>query len=78
MITTHGFRDLLEIGRQTRPHMYDLFKDYPPPLVDRELRIELRERIDADGKVVLVPQSDEFSAAIGLIQLKKLNCQLVF
>ena len=58
LITTHGFRDLLEIGRQTRPHMYDLFKDYPSPLVDRELRIELRERIDADGKVVLVPKRD--------------------
>ena len=64
LITTHGFRDLLEIGRQTRPHMYDLFKDYPSPLVDRELRIELRERIDADGKVVLVPKRDEISTAI--------------
>ena len=64
LITTHGFRDLLEIGRQTRPHMYDLFKDYPSPLVDRELRIELRERIDADGKVVIVPNSDEISTAI--------------
>ena len=38
LITTHGFRDLLEIGRQTRPHMYDLFKDHPAPLVDREHR----------------------------------------
>ncbi len=64
LITTHGFRDLLEIGRQTRPHMYDLFKDHPAPLVDREHRIELRERIGADGEVVLAPQSDEIATAL--------------
>ena len=49
VITTKGFRDLLEIGRQTRPHMYDLQKDFPPPLVPRERRLELNERIAADG-----------------------------
>ncbi len=51
LITTKGFRDLLEIGRQTRPHMYDLQKDFPPPLVPRERRLELNERIAADGSV---------------------------
>jgi N-methylhydantoinase A len=51
LITTKGFRDLLEIGRQTRPHMYDLQEDYPAPLVEREHRIELAERIGPDGGV---------------------------
>lgn len=64
LITTRGFRDLLEIGRQTRPHMYDLQKDHPAPLVDREHRIELRERMDADGGVVLAPEPDEINAAV--------------
>ena len=52
LITTRGFRDLLEIGRQTRPHMYDLNKDHPPPLVPRHKRLELTERISADGAVL--------------------------
>ena len=41
LITTEGFRDLLEIGRQTRPKMYDLKADYPPPLVPRARRFEI-------------------------------------
>ncbi len=51
LITTRGFRDLLEIGRQIRPHMYDLYADFPPPLVPRERRFEVTERILADGSV---------------------------
>jgi N-methylhydantoinase A len=49
MITTEGFRDLLEIGRQTRPHMYSLQQDHPKPLVPRDRRFEVTERIDAGG-----------------------------
>lgn len=64
LITTRGFRDLLEIGRQTRPHMYDLQKDHPAPLVEREDRIELRERMDAQGEVVRAPDSNEIAAAV--------------
>ena len=64
LITTQGFRDLLEIGRQTRPHMYDLHKDHPAPLVDREHRIELGERIGAAGEVVRAPDDDEIAAAV--------------
>lgn len=64
LITTEGFRDLLEIGRQTRPHMYDLYKDHPAPLVDRQHRIELPERIGAAGEVVRAPQAGEIAAAV--------------
>ena len=51
LVTTRGFRDLLEIGRQIRPHMYDLYADFPPPLVPRARRFEVSERILADGSV---------------------------
>lgn len=64
LVTTKGFRDLLEIGRQTRPHMYDLQADHPTPLVDREHRIELNERIGAQGEIVRAPGADDIEAAI--------------
>ena len=52
LITTAGFRDLLEIGRQTRPHMYSLQEDHPAPVVPRERRFEVAERVLADGSVL--------------------------
>ena len=52
LVTTKGFRDLLEIGRQVRPSVYDLQVDSPQPLVDRENRIEVNERIDFTGKII--------------------------
>jgi N-methylhydantoinase A len=52
VLTTEGFRDVLEIARQTRPSLYDLTKPPPPPLVPRELRFVVRERVDPDGEVV--------------------------
>ena len=51
LITTQGFRDLLEIGRQKRPDLYDLQVDKPPVLVARDLRLEVPERIRHDGTV---------------------------
>jgi N-methylhydantoinase A len=51
LITTEGFRDLLEIGRQKRPDLYDLQVDKPPVLVARDLRLEVPERIRHDGSV---------------------------
>jgi len=52
LITTQGFRDVLEIGRQTRPHLYDYAVGKPAVLVQREHRIEVAERIDARGNVL--------------------------
>jgi len=49
LVTTHGFRDVLEIGRQNRPHLYDLAQDRPPALIPRELRFTVRERTGPDG-----------------------------
>ncbi len=64
LVTTKGFRDLLEIGRQTRPHMYDLQVDHPAPLVDREHRIELNERIGAQGEIVRAPNAEDIDTVI--------------
>jgi N-methylhydantoinase A len=51
LITSAGFRDLLEIGRQKRPELYDLQADKPPPLVARHLRFDVPERLRHDGRV---------------------------
>ncbi len=51
LITTDGFRDLLEIGRQKRPELYDLQADKPPVLAARDLRLEIPERIRHDGTI---------------------------
>jgi N-methylhydantoinase A len=52
LVVTEGFRDLIEIGRQIRPHVFSLQADYPAPLVPRERRFEAAERITADGSAV--------------------------
>ena len=51
LITTRGFRDVLELGRRTRPQPYGLLGAFRP-LIERELRLEVDERVDADGAVV--------------------------
>jgi N-methylhydantoinase A len=51
LITTAGFRDLLEIRRQKRPDLYDFFADKPPTLVPRDLRIEVAERLRHTGEI---------------------------
>jgi N-methylhydantoinase A len=51
LVTNDGFRDLLEIGRQKRPDLYDLQADKPEVLVGRALRLEVPERIRHDGTV---------------------------
>ncbi len=53
LLTTEGFADLLVIGRQNRPHLYRLCQTRRLPLVPRELRLEVRERVGADGQVLL-------------------------
>jgi N-methylhydantoinase A len=52
LLTTQGFRDVLEIGRQNRPKLYDLFCERPALIVPREWRLEVPERLDAEGKVI--------------------------
>jgi N-methylhydantoinase A len=49
LVTTEGFSDVIEIGRQDRPSLYDIWADRPAPLVPRELRFEVGGRLDAQG-----------------------------
>src|SRR5579863_473409 len=63
LITTAGFRDLLEIGRQKRPDLYDLFVDKPPTLVPRDRRFEVAERVRYTGEVETVLDEDAVRAA---------------
>jgi N-methylhydantoinase A/oxoprolinase/acetone carboxylase beta subunit len=56
LYTTEGFADVIEIGRQDRPNLYDPFVDRPAPLVERERRLEVHERLAADG-TELVPSA---------------------
>jgi N-methylhydantoinase A len=68
LITTEGFRDLLEIGRQIRPKMYDLKADEPPPLVPRKHRIEIKERIDANGGIVETLEDSAIRKAVETVK----------
>jgi N-methylhydantoinase A len=52
LLTTAGFRDVLEIGRQRRAELYNVFYERPRPLVERRLRIGVPERMDASGHVL--------------------------
>jgi N-methylhydantoinase A len=52
LITTAGFRDLLEIGRQNRPDIYDLFSRRPPALIPSDQRYEVDERVDHHGQPI--------------------------
>ncbi len=72
LITTRGFRDVLELGRRTRPTSYGLTGQFVP-LIPRELRLEVPERVDADGQVVT--PLDEAALAQAVTQLKDAGCE---
>ncbi|RLC15999.1 MAG: hydantoinase/oxoprolinase family protein, partial [Deltaproteobacteria bacterium] len=61
LITTKGFRDVLELGREIRYDAYNIFAEYPEPLAPRYLRKEVHERIASDGRVIreIVPEEVE-------------------
>ncbi|MGY6410435.1 MAG: hydantoinase/oxoprolinase family protein [Alkalilacustris sp.] len=64
MLCTRNFRDLVEIGRQVRPKLYDLGADHPPPLAPRARRFELHERIGPAGEVITPLDDRSLDAAI--------------
>ncbi len=63
MLTTRGFRDVIEIGRQVRPHLFDYGVTKPPPLAAREHRIEIGERMSSHGDVLDALDEREVEAA---------------
>lgn len=62
LITTDGFRDVLELARLRRPSLFDLKFVKPEPLVPRDRRIEIQERTAADGSVLIAPDRAEVKA----------------
>jgi N-methylhydantoinase A len=73
LITTDGFRDLLEIGRQKRPDLYDLMADKPVPLVSRDLRLEVPERLRHDGSVETALDETAFRHAVRQLRAAKVR-----
>src|SRR6202790_5422701 len=59
LVTTAGFRDVLELRRMRMPHLYDYFWTKPPSLVPRRLRFEIAERVTAAGEVLRALDDDE-------------------
>jgi len=68
LITTEGFRDVLEIGRQNRAELYNIFYSRPTPLVPREMRFEVGERVDGRGHVLKEPSRDELSRLVDVLK----------
>jgi len=67
LVTTAGFEDVIEIGRQARPRLYDLFVTRPAPLVPRAWRIGAKERVGADGKALQHLAAQEVKRVVGHI-----------
>ena len=75
LITTQGFRDVLELGREIRYAAYDVFAEMPEPLVPRQRRLEVNERLRADGSVL--KPLDEAEAHAVARALKNLRVESV-
>ncbi|MGR3515002.1 MAG: hydantoinase/oxoprolinase family protein [Paracoccaceae bacterium] len=72
LITTAGFRDVLELGRRTRPQAYGM-KGQFTPVIPRDLRLEVPERMDAAGEVVVPLDEDALRAAV--VTLREAGCE---
>ncbi len=64
LLTTEGFRDILEMGKEQRYDIYDLFLRFPEPLVPRRWRVGIRERITRDGEVRVPLDRDQVRRAL--------------
>ena len=71
LVTTAGFEDVLEIGRQARPKLYDFFVDKPAPLVAARERIGAKERLAWDGKVLTELTSREIARVLATVKRAK-------
>ena len=75
MLTTAGFRDVVEIGQEYRFDLFDLFLELPTPLVPRDLRIPIRERLGAGGRLLMPLNEADVVSAIDV--LRKNNVESV-
>lgn len=74
LITTEGFRDVIEIARQNRPALYDLARDRPPALVPRDLRFTVKERMGPEGEIEAL---DETSLSRAIEAVKESGAESV-
>ena len=77
LVATRGFADLLQIGRQNRPALYDLFADPPAALVPPELRLEVNERVGPSGSVLQALDPDEAARLIPKLQAEGVDAVAV-
>jgi N-methylhydantoinase A len=73
LITTRGFRDSIEIAYEHRFQQYDLYMERPAPLVSRELRLEVAERIAADGSVLLPLDQDGLLGLVDILRAQRIE-----
>src|SRR6478672_7342167 len=77
IITTRGFRDVLELRRSARANLYDLFQNAPATLIPRRLRFEITERIGADGAVVTPLSEEEIDGLIAALKAARVEAVAV-
>ncbi|MEM7404806.1 MAG: hydantoinase/oxoprolinase family protein [Pseudomonadota bacterium] len=77
LVTTRGFRDVLELRRSARADLYDMFQDAPATLVPRYRRFEVTERLDAAGDVVTPLAEDELDAIIDALRAERVQAVAV-
>ncbi len=77
LVVTKGFRDVLQIGRQDRPHLYDFRQQKPDPLVPRQLRLEVEERVLYTGEVFTPLADGEVDALIARLRVAKVDAVAV-
>ena len=75
LVTTAGFEDAIEIGRQARPKLYDFFFDRVQPLVPADLRFGVHERTSSDGEILEAPMPEELASIAN--QLRKKSVEAV-
>lgn len=73
LVATRGFEDVLRIGRQTRPELYNVFVRPRPPLVDPSLTFGVSERLDASGSVITPVNEDEIDALARVLRDRQVD-----
>jgi len=73
LVTTRGFRDVLELRRSARADLYDLFQDAPATLIPRRRRFEVTERVGADGAIVTPLADNEIDALVAALKAARVD-----
>lgn len=77
LVTTAGFEDVIEIGRQARPRLYDFFVQRPETLVSRDRRFGLRERVSVEGRALMRPSRTEIERILRLVRKSRADAVAV-